>query len=93
VRYDIGDVLRYSRASKQSGIGKGRYAQVKGVDTACNRLTVKLQDGTERTYDPRRQSGVSVFREEVRNFSVGDRISIYGSCQRPENCKPRTRCD
>jgi hypothetical protein len=41
-----------------------------------NRLTVELQDGTERTYDPRRQQGVSVFREEMRNFSVGDRMQF-----------------
>ncbi len=29
-----------------------------------------------RTYDPRRQQGVSVFREEMRSFSVGDRIQF-----------------
>ena len=37
---------------------------------------MRLQDGTERIYDPRRQRGVSVFREEVRRFSVGDRIQF-----------------
>ncbi len=31
-RYEVGDVLRYSRASKETGIGKGAYAQVKSVD-------------------------------------------------------------
>jgi len=75
-RYDIGDVLRYSRASKETGIRKGTYAHVKSIDTATNRLTVTLQDGTERTYDPRRQRGVSVFREEMRKLSVGDRIQF-----------------
>ena len=75
-RYEVGDVLRYSRASKETGIGKGEYAQVKSVDAPNNRLTVELQDGTERTYDPRRQQGVSVFREEMRSFSVGDRIQF-----------------
>ena len=75
-RYDIGDVLRYSRASKETGIAKGTYAHVKSIDTATNRLTVELQDGTERTYDPRRQRGVSVFRKEMRGFSVGDRIQF-----------------
>jgi len=49
---------------------------VRSIDTAPNRLAVRLQDGTERTYDPRRQRGVSVFREEVRRFSVGDRIQF-----------------
>jgi ATP-dependent exoDNAse (exonuclease V) alpha subunit len=75
-RYGVGDVLRYSRASKETSIGKAQYAQVKSIDTSGNRLTVQLQDGTERTYDPRRQQGVSVFREELRSFSEGDRIQF-----------------
>src|SRR5216683_727405 len=75
-RYEVGNVLRYSRASKETGIGRGEYAQVTSIDAPKNRLTVELQDGTERTYDPRRQQGVSVFREEMRGFSVGDRIQF-----------------
>jgi len=75
-RYEVGDVLRYSRTSKETGIAKGEYAQVKAIDAPNNRLTVERQDGTERTYDPRRQQGVSVFREEARSFSVGDRIQF-----------------
>jgi ATP-dependent exoDNAse (exonuclease V) alpha subunit len=75
-RYEVGDVLRYSRTSKETGIEKGAYAHVKSVDAPKNRLTVELQDGTQRTYDPRRQQGVSVFREEMRSFSVGDRIQF-----------------
>ena len=75
-RYNVGDVLRYSRTSKETGIGKGEYAQVESIDAPNNRLTVARQDGTERTYDPRRQQGVSVFREEMRSFSVGDRIQF-----------------
>ncbi len=75
-RYEVGDVLRYSRASKETGIGKSEYARVKNIDAAANRLTVELQDGSERTYDPRRQQGVSVFREEMRCFSAGDRIQF-----------------
>ena len=75
-RYEVGDVLRYSRGSKETGIGKGEYAQVKRIDAPANRLTVELQDGSARTYDPRRQQGVSVFREELRNFSHGDRVQF-----------------
>jgi conjugative relaxase-like TrwC/TraI family protein len=75
-RYEVGDVLRYSRASKETGIGRGEYVQVKNIDAAANRLTVELQDGTERTYDPRRQQGVTVYREELRAFSDGDRIQF-----------------
>ncbi len=75
-RYEVGDMLRYSRTSKETGIGKGEYAQVKSIDAPNNRLTVELQNGTERTYDPRRQQGVYVYREELRRFSVGDRIQF-----------------
>ena len=75
-KYEIGDILRYSRTSKETRIGKGKYAQVRSIDALSNRLAVRLQDGTERAYDPRRQRGVSVFREEVRRFSVGDRIQF-----------------
>ncbi len=75
-RYNVGDVLRYSRASKETGIGKGEYARVKSIDAPSNRLTVELKDGTKRTYDPRRQQGVSVYRDEERVFSIGDRVQL-----------------
>ena len=75
-KYEVGDILRYSRASKETGIGKGHYAQVRSINAASNRLTVRLQDGTDRTYDPRRQRGVTVYREGTRNFSLGDRIQF-----------------
>ena len=69
-RYEVGEVLRYSRASKETGIGKGEYARVVGIDAPHNRITVELREGTERTarlvtYDPHRQQGVSVYREEL----------------------------
>ena len=75
-RYNVGDVLRYSRSSQETGIGKGEYARVKSVDAPSNRLTVELKDGTERNYDPRRQQGVSVYREQERAFSTGDRVQL-----------------
>ena len=75
-RYNVGDVLRYSRSSKETGIGKGEYARVKSIDAPSNRLTVELKDGTERSYDPRRQQGVSVYRDEERVFSTGDRVQL-----------------
>jgi conjugative relaxase-like TrwC/TraI family protein len=75
-RYEVGDVLRYSRASKETGIGKGEYARVSAVDATSNRLTVERKDGSECTYDPRRQQGVSVYREEERAFSIGDRVQL-----------------
>jgi ATP-dependent exoDNAse (exonuclease V) alpha subunit len=75
-RYEFNDVLRYSRTSKETGIERGEYARVKSVDARHNLLTVVRTDGTERTYDPHRQQGVSVYREQERTFSVGDRIQF-----------------
>jgi conjugative relaxase-like TrwC/TraI family protein len=75
-RYEVGDVLRYSRGSKETGIGKGEYARVTGRDADGNRLTVVRANGEEVSYDPRRQVGVSIYREEERRFSVGDRIQF-----------------
>lgn len=75
-RYNEGDVLRYSCTSQETGIPKDEYARVKQVDAPNNRLTVELKDGTQKSYDPRRQQGVSVYREEKRAFSTGDRVQL-----------------
>ena len=75
-RYEFNDVVRYARASKETGIERGEYARVKSVDADKNLLTVVRADGSELTYDPRRQQGVSVYREESRSFAVGDRIQF-----------------
>lgn len=75
-RYRVGDVLRYSRGSKETGIQADEYARVNSIDARTNQLTVVLRDGAEKTYDPRRQQGVSVYRVEERAFSVGDRVQL-----------------
>ncbi len=75
-RYEFNDVVRYARASKETGMERGEYARVKSVDAEKNLLTVVRADGSEVTYDPRRQQGVSVYREEPRSFAVGDRIQF-----------------
>jgi ATP-dependent exoDNAse (exonuclease V) alpha subunit len=46
------------------------------MNSADNLLTVKTANGELATYDPRRLSGVSVYREIGREFSVGDRIQF-----------------
>ena len=75
-QYHVNDILRYSRGSQETGIDKGEYTRVASVDSKNNILTVIRVDGTEQTYDPRRQMGVSVYREQERAFSVGDRIQF-----------------
>jgi len=75
-QYQANDIVRYSRSSKETGIGKGEYTRVKSVDAPNNLLTVARADGTERTYDPQRQMGVMVYREQEKIFSTGDRIQF-----------------
>jgi len=75
-KYQVNDVLRYSRTSNETGIQKGEYTRIAGIDARSNLLTVLRADGSERTYDPRRHTGVSVYRDEQRAFSVGDRIQF-----------------
>lgn len=75
-RYQTDDVLRYSRTSKETAIQKGEYTRVVKVDAAENMLTVARSDGSQVTYDPRRQIGVTVYRAQERLFAVGDRIQF-----------------
>jgi conjugative relaxase-like TrwC/TraI family protein len=70
------DIIRYNKGSKVFGINKGDYARVMSTSHADNELTVKLQDGREVTYNPKRLSGVSVYKEATRQFAVGDRVQF-----------------
>jgi conjugative relaxase-like TrwC/TraI family protein len=74
--YEINDVVRYSRGSNAIGIEAGAYGAVVSIDSAANLLTVEKLSGEQATYDPRRLTGVSVYREIDREFSVGDRIQF-----------------
>jgi conjugative relaxase-like TrwC/TraI family protein len=74
-RYEINDVVRYSRGSKSTGIEAGEYGKVVGINSAANLLTVETSVGLAN-YDPRRLTGVSVYREVALQFSVGDRIQF-----------------
>jgi ATP-dependent exoDNAse (exonuclease V) alpha subunit len=75
-QYQVGDVVRYSRGSEALKIDAGEYARVSHVDAKENRITIERENGTLQSYDPRRLSGVSVHREEEREFSKGDRIQF-----------------
>jgi conjugative relaxase-like TrwC/TraI family protein len=74
--YEVGDIVRYARGSKGLGIKPASYASVVAIDSAANQLTVEKSNGEFATYDPRRLSGVNVYREVEREFSVGDRIQF-----------------
>jgi ATP-dependent exoDNAse (exonuclease V) alpha subunit len=74
--YEIGDVVRYSRGSKQSQIEAASYATVVGIQPTLNLLTVERETGESITYDPRRLTGVSAYREVAHEFAVGDRVQF-----------------
>jgi conjugative relaxase-like TrwC/TraI family protein len=74
--YEINDVVRYARGSKAIGIEATAYASVVAIDPAANLLTVKKANHEVATYDPRRLTGVSVYRQTERELSVGDRIQF-----------------
>jgi len=75
-RYELEDVVRFSRGSKQAGIEAGSYVRVAAVDASKNLLTVKASNGDEITYDPKRLSGVTVYQAVERQFSTGDRVQF-----------------
>lgn len=73
---DQGRIHEYaSRAERITAIAK-EYTRVVGIDAQSNLLAVVRADRSEQTYDPRRQMGVTVYREQERAFSVGDRIQF-----------------
>ena len=47
-----------------------------GVDATNNLITIEHENGEYQTYDPRRLSGVTVYREVEREFSAGDRVQF-----------------
>jgi conjugative relaxase-like TrwC/TraI family protein len=74
--YEIDDVVRYTRGSKTIGLEAAAYASVVAINPAANQLTVEKANHELATYDPRRLTGVSVYREIDRQFSVGDRVQF-----------------
>jgi len=68
--------VRYSRGSKLAGIEPRTYGTVVAVNPVKNLLTIKKPGGDQVSYDPKRLSGVSVYREADREFSVGERIQF-----------------
>lgn len=74
--YEIGDVVRYARGSKNMDIEAGSYGTVAAINPSANLLRVQMQLGELATYDPRRLTGVSVYRELALEFSAGDRIQF-----------------
>jgi conjugative relaxase-like TrwC/TraI family protein len=75
-RYETGDVLHYTRGSKEHGIEPRSYAQVVATNPAENLVTVRKDDGQQVTYDPSRLRGIAAYREIEREFAVGEKIQF-----------------
>lgn len=74
--YDEGDVIRFTRGSKQFAIPKGSYGRVEAIDRDSNMLTINTADGRRIEYNPVRLFGVEIFREEQRALARGERIQF-----------------
>jgi len=74
--YEEGNVVRFTRGSRQFAVAKGDYARVEAVDRDANLLAVKTAEGRRIEYNPLRLFGVEVFRQEQRILSRGDRIQF-----------------
>jgi len=75
-RYEPGDVLHYTRGSKENGIESRSYARVVSTNPKENLVTVQKQDGQSVTYDPSRLRGIAAYREIEREFAIGDKIQF-----------------
>jgi AAA domain len=74
--YNEGDVIRFTRGSKQFAIPKGGYGRVEAVDREANVLTINTGSARRIKYNPVRLFGVEVFREEQRTIARGERIQF-----------------
>lgn len=75
-RYQAGDVLHYTRGSKEHDIEARSYALVVATNAKENLVTVRKQDGQQVTYDPSRLRGIAAYREIEREFATGDKIQF-----------------
>ena len=75
-RYQTGEILHYTRGSKEHGIEPRSYAHVVTTNAKENLVTVRKQDGRQVTYDPSRLRGIIAYREMEREFAVGEKIQF-----------------
>jgi ATP-dependent exoDNAse (exonuclease V) alpha subunit len=75
-RYEVDDVVRFTKASRLVGVKAGEYARVLEVRPDSNQIRVTRDSGGTITYDPRRVHGVTVYQESERQLAVGDRLQF-----------------
>jgi hypothetical protein len=87
--YQLKDVVRYSRGSKLARIEPRTYGTVVAVNAVENLLTIQKAAGDQVSYDPKRLSRVSIYRESEREFSVRQSPSVHRPQQATRGRKPR----
>ena len=89
--YEINDVVRYTRGSKAIGIEAAAYASVVAINPAANQLTVEKTNQELATYDPRRLTGVSVYRENRPRVFRRRPHPVHRARQIARRCQSRPR--
>lgn len=80
--YQVGDIIQYYSGSKLHGIERGAYRRVIKVDQEQNTITIQTEKRKNKlTYDPKKLSGVRIYREETRQFYEGDKVQFRASFQ------------
>ncbi len=87
-RYEVGDVLQYTKGSKAQGLARDSFATVRAVDARANTVTVERADGQNVIYDPNRLKGVNAYKETAREFATGDRIQFTAQDKNLPGGKP-----
>jgi ATP-dependent exoDNAse (exonuclease V) alpha subunit len=75
-RYEVGDILRYQRGSKELGLERGSHAEVIAVDPKSNLIMVQRDTGGIVSYDPARVRGIDAYRRAGKSFAIGDRLQM-----------------
>jgi hypothetical protein len=73
-QYEVGDVLRYQRGSRELELERGSYASLTAIDAKSNFITIQTEIGSIVTYDPSRVRGIDAYRETEKSFATGDRL-------------------
>jgi regulatory protein YycI of two-component signal transduction system YycFG len=105
-QYEVGDVLRYQRGSRELELERGSYAAVIAVNAKNNLITVQRDIGGIVSYDPSRVRGIDAYRETEKSFAVGDRLQMtapyrdmdlpnraLGTVEQISNCDLTVRMD
>jgi hypothetical protein len=75
-KYEASNVVRYTKGSAVIGLDPGEYARVTRTNSKENLVTVTREDGSTRTYDPRRLQGVTLYGGAERAFATGDHVQF-----------------